>query len=386
MAKDISSQSKVQVSIWEKQAWLAPADIVVAGAGLLGLWTAIELKKRKPEWRIVVAEAQAIPLGASSRNAGFACFGSAGELLADISKMGENAAMQVVLERYRGIQKINASCKAADIDLRWIGGYECLQQNNASAVKEALPMLNKLLQQTIGVEDVYQLATDAVGLFGLKGFKEVIANRAEGVLHSGYYLKMLERRAAAMEIEVLYGLRIDEVVALPSGMQINSSRGIFFAQQIVYTTNAYLSGQFPHLGIKPGRGQMVLLQPEKSIQWEGAFHASEGFYYWRNLNGNLLLGGGRHLFMKAEETMKVETSEAVINHLMAFANAHLLAGKARLLQQWAGIMAFTPNKQPMLKQTNDGVWAATCCNGMGVAISPTFAEQIAAKLTGIDIA
>jgi len=66
----------MQVSIWEKETFYAPQDIVIVGSGFVGLWSAFYLKKKDPDLKITILDRGMIPTGASTRNAGFACFGS----------------------------------------------------------------------------------------------------------------------------------------------------------------------------------------------------------------------------------------------------------------------------------------------------------------------
>src|SRR5690348_18489538 len=47
------------------------ADLVIVGGGYTGLWTALLAKKRTPDARIVVLEAQRVGWAASGRNGGF---------------------------------------------------------------------------------------------------------------------------------------------------------------------------------------------------------------------------------------------------------------------------------------------------------------------------
>jgi hypothetical protein len=74
-------QLETVLSYWEQQSFFGPVDIAIIGAGLVGLTAAIYLKERRPNWRIVVLERGALPSGASTKNAGFACFGSILELI-----------------------------------------------------------------------------------------------------------------------------------------------------------------------------------------------------------------------------------------------------------------------------------------------------------------
>ncbi len=117
-------RTMVQLSVWEKESFFAPADIVIAGSGLAGLWSAYYLKKKSPSLRITIVERGLIPTGASTRNAGFACFGSLTELVADARQMGEDNMLELVEMRYKGIKRIRKTFGNAEIDYEKHGGYE----------------------------------------------------------------------------------------------------------------------------------------------------------------------------------------------------------------------------------------------------------------------
>ena len=84
------------LSVWESESFFAPKDFIVIGSGFTGLWSAYYLKKRYPDKSVVILERGIIPSGASSRNAGFACFGSFTELESDTQQHGENEMLQLV--------------------------------------------------------------------------------------------------------------------------------------------------------------------------------------------------------------------------------------------------------------------------------------------------
>lgn len=66
----------MQISIWEKESFFQQQDVIIIGSGLVGLWSAILLKEKNPSLKVAIVEQGSIPSGASSRNAGFACFGN----------------------------------------------------------------------------------------------------------------------------------------------------------------------------------------------------------------------------------------------------------------------------------------------------------------------
>src|ERR1700744_906197 len=94
------------LSAWEKESFFAPSDIVIAGSGLVGLWSAYYLKRRAPSLRITIVERGLVPTGASTRNAGFACFGSLTELVANAREMGEDQMLELVEMRWKGLRRI----------------------------------------------------------------------------------------------------------------------------------------------------------------------------------------------------------------------------------------------------------------------------------------
>jgi len=70
-----------QLSYWEHQTFLRGFDVVIIGAGLVGLTAALHTRRLRPKARVLVLERDVLPNGASTKNAGFACFGSISELL-----------------------------------------------------------------------------------------------------------------------------------------------------------------------------------------------------------------------------------------------------------------------------------------------------------------
>src|SRR4051812_15686725 len=112
------------VSIWEKETFYAPQDIIIAGSGLVGLWSALYLKKRNPKLRITILERGWIPSGASTRNAGFACFGSLSEVIADARISGTEKMLELVEMRFKGLERIHKYFGQSAIDYDLCGGYE----------------------------------------------------------------------------------------------------------------------------------------------------------------------------------------------------------------------------------------------------------------------
>src|SRR2546422_9284416 len=118
-----------QLSIWEKESFFAFQDIIAVGSGFVGLWSAIQLKSLYPGYKITIVDRGIIPTGASTRNAGFSCFGSPTELLKDRNTMGEDSMWQLIEMRYKGLEEIRNHFNEGAIEYEAFGGYECFDNN-----------------------------------------------------------------------------------------------------------------------------------------------------------------------------------------------------------------------------------------------------------------
>ena len=102
------------LSIWEKLGCIQEPDAVVIGTGIVGMNTALELRKLHPDWHIVMLDRSAFG-GASTRNAGFACFGSPSELAEDLESLGPDALVKLVDMRWSGLNALRARWREASI-------------------------------------------------------------------------------------------------------------------------------------------------------------------------------------------------------------------------------------------------------------------------------
>ena len=94
----------MNLSYWELKTWLNNVDFTIVGSGIVGLSTALHLKKKHPKAKIVILEKGLFPQGASTKNAGFACFGSLSEILQDLQSHTPEEVEKLVNQRHQGLQ------------------------------------------------------------------------------------------------------------------------------------------------------------------------------------------------------------------------------------------------------------------------------------------
>ena len=96
----------MKFSYWENKTWLSNIDFVIVGSGIVGLNCALELRLKHPKSKIVVLEKGLVPYGASTRNAGFACFGSLTEILSDLDSHSSLEVYELIKKRVSGLRRL----------------------------------------------------------------------------------------------------------------------------------------------------------------------------------------------------------------------------------------------------------------------------------------
>ncbi|NIF06762.1 FAD-binding oxidoreductase [Chryseobacterium sp. Tr-659] len=363
-------------SIWELETFYRKRDIIIIGAGFSGLWTAISIKEKYPDQSVLVIERNTIPLGASTRNAGFACFGSLTEIIADSRKMGWEKTLELVAMRFAGLQRIRQYFKSDEIDFELNGGYEILSNEEPL---QYLDTVNEKLKSITGLDKTYYADQEKIKEFGLGKSPFLIENPCEGSLHSGKLLQKLLEKCYELKVEFLFGTSVKRIDETKDEIHVQLSEDLSVtADQIIYCTNAF-TGQFlKEEEIIPARGQIILTEPIDGLKLRGTFHYDEGFYYFRNLGNRILLGGGRNQDFKTEETTAFETTEFLQNHLENFLKEVILPDqKFKIALRWSGIMAMGTEKTPIVKQISERQFCAVRLSGMGVALAPKIGEIVA---------
>lgn len=372
----------MQISVWEKESFFAPCDIIIAGSGFTGLWAAYYLKKKQPDLRITIIDRGSIPTGASTRNAGFACFGSATELLKDMDTMGEYNMLSLVEMRYEGLMRIRKVFNKRELDYENNGGYELINSDEGDRYKylrDRVKYLNKGLRPIFKIKEVFEFKDDKIKDFGFAGFQHMIYTEPEGQLHSGKLCQSLLQKVQSMGVNVLPATEITYFTESKEGVTVFTDKNFsIHAGKILICTNAFAKQLLPELDIIPARGQVLVTAPIPGLKIKGTFHYDEGFYYFRNLGNRLLLGGARNAAIAEETTTEMEITENIQYRLEQFIINHLLPGAHfEITDRWSGIMGLGSEKMPIIKKISPNTYCAVRMSGMGVALAPVAGNEVA---------
>ena len=371
------------LSYWEHQSFFGPADVAIIGAGLVGLTAALYLRQLRPAWRVVVLERGPLPSGASTKNAGFACFGSISELI-EQDKRGDLQA--VVAARWAGLARLRELLGDAALDYQPVGGYELFRHAEAGLAAECrdkIDYFNALLAPVVGQARTFADASAETGRFGFGGVGTLLRNEHEGCLDTGRMMRTLLARAWAADVPILTNCAVETIEAAAVGNRLHLANGAMVeATQVLLATNAFATELLPELAVTPGRGQVLVTEPLPDVALPGTFHYDHGYAYFRQLpDHRILLGGGRNLDFAAEATTVPGLTAPVQAYLETLLHEMIVPGRQpRIDYRWSGVMGFGPALAPIIDWARPGVLAAVRCNGMGVALGAGTGWQAATKL------
>ena len=366
------------ISFWEKNSFLS-YDYIIIGAGLMGMHIAYELHEKEPNAKIIILERGIFPTGASTKNAGFACFGSLSEIVSDIAMNGVDNSLSLIEKRYKGISLLKERLGIENIGYENNGGYELLY-NEHLAVLEKREEINELLFP-IYKNEVFSIKNEKINEFGFDAtkVKSLVFSPYEGQINTGKMVQSYIQLILSKGIQILTGAKVAQLEnnkvyiehnILHEPMQLIATKQVFIA------SNSFASDLLQTNIAKPGRGQVLITKPIENLKFKGVFHIDEGYYYFRNFENRVLFGGGRNLDFDAEESGEFKNTELIINELKRILRETILPNQTHeIVMQWAGIMGFSENKLPVIKRINEHCIVAMSCNGMGVALSGIMAKE-----------
>jgi hypothetical protein len=374
------------ISFWESKHF-TQYDFIIIGSGITGLSLAAEIKENNPLKTVLVLERGLFPSGASTKNAGFACFGSVSELISDIDLIGESAVVEMVKNRVNGLSILRNRLTDKHLDFKPFGGYELIFNEGNIDWNYNLNRLNKLLKDFFK-SNVFSFAPHLLSEFGFNNalVKSLICNPFEAQIDTGLMMKSLIEYVSQLGVKIITGAEVINYSIVNNNveLEVKSVNGIsnnFKALKVAFCTNAFTNQFFPNLEIIPGRGQVLVTKPIDNLKIKGTFHFDDGYYYFRNFNDRIIFGGGRNLDFENETTLELGYTDLIQNRLKTYLEEVIIPGISfEIDQKWSGIMAFGQNKQPIIEKINENVFVGARLNGMGVAISSNVAKQLAEKM------
>ncbi|MDT0643582.1 FAD-dependent oxidoreductase [Zunongwangia sp. F363] len=367
-------------SYWETKTWFSNIDYTVIGSGITGLNCAWYLKQKFPKAKILVLERGLLPNGASTKNAGFACFGSLSEILEDLKSHSEEEVVELIKKRVNGLKLLRRNLGDNAIGFKSYGGYEIFTKEDEECFDYCLNKMdgiNRILKPVFQ-EQVFSLEKN---MFGFKSIQhELIYNCFEAQINTGRMMEALLQKVQASGVKILNNVNVQEYSEKADSVEVKTSDFSFETGKLLIATNGFAS-QLGIAEVKPARAQVLITKPIENLKIKGTFHIDKGFYYFRNIDDRILFGGGRNLDLKAEETTEFAQTQLVQNKLEELLETVILPKtKFEIDQRWSGIMGMGESKNPVVKQVSRNVYCGVRLGGMGIAIGSLVGKELAELL------
>ena len=346
----------MNLSYWEIKNWFSNVDYTVVGSGIVGLHAALRLREKFPESKILVLEKGFLPEGASTKNAGFACFGSLSEIINDLKLHTEEEVVQLVQKRWQGLQLLRKNLGDSAIDFKPFGGYELFLKNDESIYTECLQKLqfiNDILRPIFKTE-VFEKNTDR---FGFQNIQEhTIFNPFEAQIDTGNMMQALLKKAQANGILILNNQTVSNFHETKNEVEVALNDYSFKTKKLFFATNGF-AGSLTNNEVKPARAQVLITEPIANLDIKGTFHLDQGYYYFRNINKRILIGGGRNLDFDTENTTEFGQTKVVQDKLEELLKTVILPNQDfKIEHRWSGIMGMGNSKNPIVKQLSENVY------------------------------
>ncbi|MDA9575513.1 FAD-binding oxidoreductase [Flavobacteriaceae bacterium] len=371
----------MNLSYWEHKEWLQNIDFTIIGSGIVGLSTAVFLKKRFPKAKILILEKGILPQGASTKNAGFACFGSLSELLEDLKSHSEDEVLSLLKNRVEGLQMLRQMLGDEALDYTSYGGYELfLKKDNElfTTCVEKMKDINAMLSPVFK-SDVFSVVSNTFHFEGIQS--QYLFNQFEAQIDTGKMMHALIQKTQKLGITILNSITVDSFVEKTNAVQVKTNHFEYNSSKLIITTNGFTS-QLISQNIKPARAQVLITKPIQDLHIKGTFHLDCGYYYFRNIDNRILFGGGRNLDFDGETTTTMITTPKIQDKLEHLLRTVILPNQnVEIDRRWTGIMGVGPQKTPIIKQHSNRVVLGVRMGGMGVALGAAVGKKIADIIT-----
>jgi glycine/D-amino acid oxidase-like deaminating enzyme len=246
-----------------------------------------------------------------------------------------------------------------------------------SEIEERLPYLNQKLREITGKTSVFS-KVDSLDEFGFSGVKAMFHNRLEGQLNPSGMMDFLQAKAREKGVRFLSGIPLQSFRTELYGVQLLTPFGTMRCANLILATNGFSQELLPGFSVLPARAQVMVTSPIDNLPWEGTFHADRGYYYFRNIENRVLLGGGRNLDFEGETNSNPVLNEKIQVHLEELLRKVILPGKTFSIEyRWAGIMGVGNEKKPIIEKIHDRIAIGVRMGGMGVAIGTNVGRKLA---------
>jgi glycine/D-amino acid oxidase-like deaminating enzyme len=370
------------------------ADVAIVGGGFTGLASAYFIKRRFPEKRIIVLEAEYIGFGSSGRN----CGGVAGNMGHNYSNLRKKFGTEKMMQ----LQRLMIQCVDLVEELIREHKIECdydragrLMVAETDAQAKRLEEEAKDCQQAGAPVEWFE-GQHAREQFGCLDIKAAVRYPNEGVMDPVKFLREMKRVVESLGVEVYENSRCIQMIPGTSTSRkilIYTNGGRVIAEDAVLATNAFSDPlRFFRFKVLPLYVYVISTEPLSQAQVEafqypggrGNVFGATNLYWARNLTAdNRLIFNENEVYYyyNNDKDYSCRPSSFQRQYELMIRKFPFLKG-IRMTHAWGGLIGITLDFLPFIGRTgmHGNIYYSVGYNGCGLAPSQVAGKIIAAMM------
>lgn len=358
-------------------------DILVVGSGLFGAATAYWLARAGRQ--VALLDRIGIAYGASGRNGGFVVAGLHEEYPAAIARVGHERARAMLTIAYENQAVLRQVLTEEKIDCHYRepGSLSlALGEAQLASVRQNVAALQAdgFSAQLLNRDEVQDLIRTPLN-------PEIVGGKflpGQALVHSARLIQGLVRAAQSHGARV-YQAHATRLAPQGQGVLVETEHGTIQAGAVVLATNAWMGELVPAMRawIVPVRGQALAYAPCPSVFTTAVFASiTETEEYWQQtLDGSIVLGGCRALAPAHDVNVWEHTPTPEVQQALEqiFPRLFPQLPGLHVIQRWAGLMDFTPDRIPIVDRVPGvrNAWFVGGLSGHGMPFGMLIGQMLA---------
>ena len=353
------------------------ADLVIVGAGYVGLSVAYWVSEFRPDLKIIILDRSHVGAGASGRSAGFLTKGSATFYKSLNSEWGNQKAQEIYKFASESLSLVHQHVLKSSPEIKFEKTTSLTLFQNEEGKKQ---------WENAG----FNPADFEFEWKASEGLSSSIQDKFIGAFENGpeykidpiQLLNSLRKKLEARKVQIIENLSAFELSENGVATEMNFIK----CKQVILALNGYFPqfhSVFKDL-ISPKRAQMLAVELEDDIDSMSLHYDSPERVYWRRSFDKTLLIGGKRLLDEAGEVGDFEKLSPKIQAGLESYLRDTLRVKYKILHRWSGTMGFTEHELPIISKTEAPLdtYVIGGFSGHGMGLGFRSAQEMAMLLTG----
>jgi glycine/D-amino acid oxidase-like deaminating enzyme len=360
-------------------------DVAVVGAGFCGLSAARVLAKRGV--RVAVCEAESLGWGASSRNGGMVLTGMKLPVPTLIDRYGGDLVRKMYAASLDSIELVEQIVAQEQIECSFArcGHLEvACKQSHFDAYAQAAAQIKQEFSHDLRIVSKSELRSE----IGSDIYYGGLVDETSAGVNPAQYVTGLAKAAQRHGACLYDHTRVRRVSRKSGGgFQVETSRGVINAKEVLLASGAYTTSATPALRKKviPIGSYIIATEPLSPELARGLsprnrmiYDSKYFLYYYRLTPDNRMLFGGRAAFFPESESTIRESAELLRQGMIG---VYPQLRDTRVEFVWGGTLDFTFDVMPHAGRI-DGMHYAVGFAGHGVASATWMGTKLAGVICG----